>query len=282
MTFDELVRAATRTLAQAEIANARGEARSLIMFAADRAENDFILISEDPVAEDVQATFDALIDRRLAREPLSSILGRIGFMGRNFISDARALTPRMDSERLVEAALEVANGTQTGRLVDLGAGSGCLMLSFLHHAPGWVATGLDLSSDALSLARENAEALLLTSRVRWLEGSWDVACAAIAEADIVISNPPYIESEVMRSLEPEVLNYDPELALDGGEDGLDAYRAIIELCGKVMRSGSVILFEIGYDQGNTVPQLLSGHDFASITVLKDYSGHDRVVKATRQ
>lgn len=282
MTFDELVRAATTKLVQAGIDNARGEARSLIMAAANRADSDFILVSEDPAADDVRARFESLIERRLSREPLSSILGRVDFMGLSFLSDDRALTPRMDSERLVEAALDAARGAATGRLVDLGVGSGCLTLSFLNNVPGWTATGLDLSPDALSLARENAEALSLASRVQWLEGSWEAASAAIADADIVISNPPYIESRVMRSLEPEVLNYDPELALDGGEDGLDAYRAIIALCGKVMRSGSDILFEIGFDQGNTVPQLLSGHNFASITVLKDYSGHNRVVKATRQ
>lgn len=282
MTFEALVRDASRKLSDAGIENARGEARSLIMIAAGLPEGDFILNAEASVSESVQAAFERYVTRRLAHEPLSSIRGRVDFMGLDFLSDQRALTPRMDSERLVEAALEAAKGKGDGRLVDLGVGSGCLTLSFLHHAPGWTAMGLDISEHALSLARENADQLSLADRVNWIHGSWETAGDAISNADIVISNPPYIASEIVRTLEPEVLKYDPALALDGGEDGLDAYRAITELCGKVMRSGAVLLFEIGFDQGNTVPDLLLRHNFASITVLKDYSGHNRVVKATRQ
>lgn len=282
MTHEEALRAASRALADAGIPDARGEARWLLMGACDLDYSAFISVADLPISDAEKLAFDHFIQRRLSREPVSSILGHTDFMGLSFRTDKRALAPRVDSERLVEASLAATNGREAGRVVELGVGSGCLILSFLHNRPGWTGFGLDLSPDALALAQENSEALSLAGRVSWLEGSWRAAADEIASADIVISNPPYIPSEVVRGLDPEVRDHDPILALDGGKDGLDAYKEIVVLCGKWMQTGALIFLEIGFDQGITVPELLSGQDFAEITVLKDCSGHNRVVKAIKQ
>lgn len=277
MTYRELLNQGVAALQQAGLEGARDDARFLLFAAAGFSSSDFIMHEADDVGEDVQDRFQGMIARRLAREPVSLILGTADFMGLTFKTDERALAPRADSERLVEEVLSRSEAQATGKIVDLGTGSGCLLQSFLHYRPGWTGTAVDLSADALSLARENAENLGLTKRIAFLEGSWDAGCAAISEADIVISNPPYIVSDVMASLDPEVLNHDPHLALDGGADGLDAYRAITSLCERNLRSGHLLAFEIGFDQGEAVKSLMNGHGFAELTIQKDFSGHDRVV-----
>ena len=282
MTREEALRAASRALADAGIPDARVEARWLLMAACDLDYSAFIGVADSPISGAEKQAFDQFIQRRLSREPVSSILGHTDFMGLSFRTDKRALAPRVDSERLVEASLDATKGKEAGRIVELGVGSGCLILSFLCNRPGWTGFGLDLSPDALALAQENSEALSLADRISWLEGSWRAAADEIASADIVISNPPYIPSEVVKGLDPEVRDHDPILALDGGEDGLDAYKEIVTLCGKWMQTGAQVFLEIGFDQGITVPELLSGQDFAEISVLNDYSGHNRVVKATKQ
>ena len=274
-----LLRAARRDLTEAGIDDADGAAKALFLHAAGWTPADLILHADEGVAPQIIEQFQSYMARRLAREPVSAILGRTEFMGLEFRADSRALAPRADSERLVEAALGVIEDRERGALVDLGTGSGCLLISILAMKSGWTGTGLDKSAAALSLARENAEALLVSERVTWIEGDWQDAAAAIATADLVISNPPYIRSDVVTGLDPEVRNHDPMLALDGGADGLSAYRYILTLLDTHARPGAHILFEIGYDQAGALDKLVEQYDdFIRFTVLKDFSGHDRVVQ----
>lgn len=280
-TYRELLKSGISRLEAAGIDGAREDARFLLFEAARISPGEFIMFEHDGVEAGKVSAFEAMIERRLTREPVSLIIGHTDFMGLSFLTDERALAPRGDSERLVEMALELTADRSEGRIVDLGVGSGCLILSFLSERPGWTGTGLDLSPDPLSLTTENAERLGLSARLSLLEGSWEVAEGALRQADLVLSNPPYIVSEVVQTLDPEVRDHDPMLALDGGEDGLNAYRDIITVCEKALSSGTPLLFEIGYDQAEAVSGLLSGHSFAELEVGKDFSGHNRVVKGIR-
>ena len=276
-SFRDVLNQAVAELTAAGIEGARDDARFLLFEAAGISSGEFIMREHDVVDEPVLTAFMAMISRRKNREPVSLIIGHVDFMGLSFLTDERALAPRSDSERLVETALALSEGMQSGQIVDLGTGSGCLLQSFLHYRAGWKGTALDLSPDALDLAQANAERIGVAGRISFVEGSWEDAREAIAIADIVISNPPYIVSDVMATLDPEVLNHDPHLALDGGDDGLDAYREIVELCDAALPSGKWLAFEIGYDQGSAVESLMNGHGFAELTIQKDFSGHDRVV-----
>ena len=248
-TYRELLKSGISRLEAAGIDGAREDARFLLFEAARISPGEFIMFEHDGVEAGKVSAFEAMIERRLTREPVSLIIGHTDFMGLSFLTDERALAPRGDSERLVEMALELTADRSEGRIVDLGVGSGCLILSFLSERPGWTGTGLDLSPDPLSLTTENAERLGLSARLSLLD--------------------------------PEVRDHDPMLALDGGEDGLNAYRDIITVCEKALSSGTPLLFEIGYDQAEAVSGLLSGHSFAELEVGKDFSGHNRVVKGIR-
>ncbi len=282
LTYRGLLQRGASQLDAAGIEGAREEAKFLLFEAAGMSSSDFIMREQDAVDDALVEAFSRMIERRKNREPVSLIIGHVDFMGLSFLTDERALAPRSDSERLVEAALFLTEGLAEGRIVDLGTGSGCLLQSFLHERSGWTGTAVDLSPDALGLARENAARIGVQDRVSFIEGSWADGREAIARADIVISNPPYIVSDVMATLDPEVLNHDPHLALDGGEDGLDAYRAITSLCDEVLKTGAWLAFEIGYDQGKAVETLMNGHGFAELTIQKDFSGHDRVVLGRKQ
>ena len=282
MTYRELLVEGCRALAKAEIVDGAGDAKALLLAAAQFDASDFILNEDSKTPQDVIARFDGFIKRRIERQPVSLILGSVDFFGLTFQTDKRALAPRFDSETLVAAALEVSESADRGKIVDLGVGSGCLILSFLANRPNWTGTALDKSSDALSLAKENADRLGLTGQITFLDGEWPVAATEISHADIVISNPPYIKTAVLSSLEPEVTDHDPLIALDGGADGLDAYRSIIDLVSNVGRPGLNLLFEIGFDQGEDLKALFLENNFKGFTVLNDFSGHNRVVHAILQ
>ncbi|MAI90227.1 peptide chain release factor N(5)-glutamine methyltransferase [Ponticaulis sp.] len=279
-TYGSALRKAIARLSAAGLDEARAEAKFLLLGACDMSSSDLILNEGEPIPVESAARFEDFLQRRLRHAPVSLILGVTDFMGLSFLTDERALAPRSDSERLVEAALERAP-QMAGKVVDLGTGSGCLLQSFLHERQTWTGTALDLSPDALSLAKENAARLKLEDRITFLQGSWATAANAIAEADIVISNPPYIRTEVLDELDPEVREHDPMLALDGGADGLIAYRDIVSLCSVKMTPGAWLLFEIGFDQAEEVSTIVSGHSFAELSRLKDYSGHNRVVLARK-
>lgn len=277
---DLLKRGADQLLA-AGIDEARSDARWLLLRAGNMTGTDLVLRDVDTAPDEVVEAFEEMIRRRINREPVSLILGDVEFMGFTFKTDERALAPRQDSERLVEQALSETECMTDGLIVDLGTGSGCLVLSFLAHRPGWKGVGLDLSPAALSLAQENADQLLLSDRVEWIEGSWGLASEQLVHADLVISNPPYIPTDVVAGLEPEVLNHDPHMALDGGTDGLTAYRDILTLCSGHLESGKTLIMEIGFDQGGTVPELAIRQGFAEIEVFRDFAGQNRVIKAVR-
>ena len=198
--------------------------------------------------------------RRLAREPVSRIAGERYFWGRPFKITPATLDPRADSETLVAVALELApriqsvRGMAPLRLLDLGTGTGCLLLTLLAELPEAVGTGIDVSADALAVARENAASLGLDARAEFAAGDW--CTGLVGPFDIIVSNPPYIRHADLAGLPPDVRNYDPVLALDGGTDGLHAYRQILANL-PPLRPDGALLFEVGLGQDLAVRELLA-------------------------
>lgn len=222
------------------------------------------------------AALDAMLARRLAREPLQHILGWTWFYGLQIRCDARALIPRPDSECVVDAALARLPEGQPLWLADLGTGTGCLLAALLSQRPEATGEGVEASPDAARLARENFGALALAARATVFEGSW-ADWQGWGKADLIISNPPYIASAVIPELEAEVRAHDPLAALDGGPDGLAAYREIIALAGAGMKPGAWLVVEIGYDQREAVSALMALSGFENIASGKDLGGNDRWV-----
>ncbi|MDE1150944.1 MAG: peptide chain release factor N(5)-glutamine methyltransferase [Micavibrio sp.] len=233
--------------------------------------SDYIL------GDDEVASLNIAISRRMGREPVSRIIGHRGFWKSEFKISPQTLDPRPDSETLIEAAVKLVQPAPK-RVIDLGTGSGCLLLSLLQEWPEAEGVGLDLSAAAVATAAENAAALKLDERVKFMATDWE-AYAAQDGFDVVISNPPYITAEELTGLEPEVIQYDPMLALAGGDDGLDAYRSIVPLLKNLMPRGGWIVFEIGHTQANSVKTMLAEAGGTMIQVFTDLGGSDRIVAA---
>jgi len=281
-TYAELITQTAFGLKQAGIDNSRREARLLVALAAELDTAKLIAIEPDEVSDaGVLARLDAFTKRRCAHEPFAHIAGRRGFYGLSFICDARALVPRPDSERVVETVLELLPRGRGVRVADLGTGSGCLLSAILHTRGGVKGTGVERDPKAASLARENIKRLGLEARAEIRVCSWE-AWRGWGEVDLIVSNPPYITPAEIEILDDDVRLYDPREALDGGEDGLEAYRSILGLAAKHMKPGAWLVFEIGYDQKAAVTSLMKGHEFTQIGSARDLGGNDRVVFGRRR
>jgi release factor glutamine methyltransferase len=275
---------AASVLREAGIETAELDARLLLCHAAGLSHEAYVARAREALAPEVAASLEASVRRRARHEPVSRITGTREFYGRSFMVDASALDPRPDTETLIVAALDVidANGgrERSLTLLDLGTGTGCILLTLLAELPKARGVGTDLAPEVLSLAEANALRRGVANRASFLASDW---CEAIAgEFDLILSNPPYIASGEIAGLAPDVADYDPHLALDGGEDGLDAYRRIAAGAVRKLRPGGKILVEIGASQGPDVAGLLSRGGFLveKDGIRQDLGGRPRVVVAS--
>lgn len=219
---------------------------------------------------------DAYLERRIRREPVSHILGRKGFWNIMLGVTSDVLTPRPETEVIVDYALRLFPEGRPFRILDLGVGSGAILLAILAERPAARGLGIDVSEEALAVARDNAAHLGLADRIALLRGDWSGSLAG-SEFDLVVSNPPYIASPVIETLDPEVRDYEPRIALDGGPDGLDAYRQLAPEILRMLRPGGRFLVEIGYDQKAATEPLFRAAGAMEVETLQDLSTHDRVV-----
>jgi len=230
-TLAALQREGAARLREAGIDTAPLDARLLLCHAADLDHAAFISRGEEPARDDVVASFQLLIERRASSEPVARILGEEEFWGLSFLLGPETLVPRPDSEAIIAAALElVPDHTKLQRVLDLGTGTGCLLLALLSELPKGTGLGIDRSNAAVEVARANAARLGLLDRALFNNGNW--ADGLDETFDIIISNPPYIPSGEIKTLSRDVRDHDPNLALDGGDDGLGCYR---ELLGELPR-----------------------------------------------
>lgn len=251
------------------------DARLLLEAGAGIARIDIITDPRRPLSAEQIAAVEALTLRREAREPIGHLLGRKAFWTLELDVNADVLSPRPETELLVEAALELLAKVQTARVLDLGVGSGAILLAILAERPNTTGVGVDASVSALRVARANAEKLGLADRIELRAGDW---CAGIEHSfDLVVSNPPYIPSADIDGLEPEVARYEPRLALDGGPDGLDAYRRIIAELLRLLAPGGAFALEVGRGQAEAVQALAKAQGLATETPRLDLAGIARVV-----
>jgi release factor glutamine methyltransferase len=281
-TLREAFLAAAWALRQGGIGAPELDARLLLCHAAGLSHEDYVARGNGALSPEAAARFAACVDRRLRGEPVSRILGVREFYGRPFRIDANTLDPRPDTETLVEAALEVVGDNSSRhaplRLLDLGTGTGCILVTLLAELPDATGVGVDRSQAALRLAQKNAEALGVGNRADFIASDWleDLSGAF----DLVVANPPYIPTAEVGALGPEV-GHDPETAVDGGPDGLAAYRRIAPRLKGVLRPGGIALFEFGIGQAEALRRLLaaSGLDPRDDWLWYDLGGRPRVVGA---
>jgi release factor glutamine methyltransferase len=270
---DELLRAAKRALAETGNPTPGLDARLLLQRAAGISHEALIGDPRLPVSPEAVVTFHAWLSRRLKGEPVSRILGEREFYGRAFRITPATLDPRPDTETLIAAALDFMPADRPCRIIDLGTGSGIIGVTLLAERPKAHAVMTDISAEALSVARENAKCHGVSTRSTFAHGSW--FAGASGPFDLILSNPPYIRQAILPTLSPDVRNFDPETALVGGPDGLQAYREIATAAGPHIASEGHVLVEIGEGQALEIEDIFRVQGFASRGRWHDLAGHVR-------
>ena len=275
MNYREAFETGKGTLAAAGIEEAELDARLLLEEICGTDRNTLLVHGDRNVTEEELAQYKEMLEKRSAHIPLQQIIGRQSFMGLDFYVDENVLIPRQDTELLVEEALkELHDGM---RILDMCTGSGCILLSLLKYSNDCEGIGADISEEALKVAERNRVQLGLENAA-FIRS--DLFEAVEGKFDLLVSNPPYICSDVIDTLMPEVREHEPRQALDGSADGLHFYRRILADCGAYLKPGGMLFFEIGYDQGEAVKRLMEENGFLEVEVKKDYGGLDRVVLGT--
>jgi len=273
-TIGEALNWAAVRLNEAGIERPQAEARILLEAASGRGRGQIIAFPERALAAAQWDLFARLVSRRCAREPISRILGNREFWSLRFRVGPATLDPRPDSETLVSAVLERIPDRNAGiAILDLGTGTGCLLLALLSELPRAQGVGIDIDDAARAIASANAEALGLSARTEFRLGDW--ARDISAQFDVIISNPPYIESLAIDGLAPEVSKYDPRGALDGGPDGLAAYRALMPQAARCLKPGGLLALEIGAGQGAGVRALAAHAGLMELGGAQDLAGIER-------
>jgi release factor glutamine methyltransferase len=283
-TLSQAFVAAAGALRRAGLATAELDARLLLCHATGLSHEAYISRARETLHPDAATRFDEAIARRLAREPVARITGNREFYGRDFIVGPGALDPRPDTETIIEAALDLV--TEKGwlekplKLLDLGTGTGCILVTLLAELPRAQGLGTDASAEALTFAAANARRHRVSDRAQLVAGDW--LDAVSGKFDLILSNPPYLATEEIAGLEEEVVNYDPQLALDGGGDGLGAYRRIAARVRDFLTADGTFLVEIGPTQGAAVVEILAAAGLScagSQSIRLDLAGRPRVVVA---
>ena len=302
MTFKEAYDYGVEQLQQAEVTDAKGDSFYLLEHVTGMNRGRYYVMNQQEMPQEEKKKYLALIQKRAKRIPLQHLIGRTEFMGLSFTVSSQVLIPRQDTECLVETALEWINqslgreldqigaekvGGDELRILDMCTGSGCILISILHHSPKEFSkiegVGVDISPQALEIAKENAKnnGLWSTrnteSQVAFIESDLFAKLDKKEKFHMIVSNPPYIPTKEIKGLEEEVRCYDPIMALDGKEDGLHFYRKIIEKSPYYLAEGGVLMVECGWNQGEEVSQIMRENRFSQVKAIKDLNGRDRVV-----
>lgn len=281
MKYRDLYSQGIETLSSENIPDAKVDARILLEYACKTDRNALFLHGDMEVKDEDEKTYLELLSKRIMHIPLQYLTGEQEFMGLTYKVNESVLIPRQDTECLVEIVLKHLHDGM--RILDMCTGSGCILISLLHYSNDCEGVGVDLSEEALNVARDNAERLSnngISDKMNVNFVHSDLFENIDGNFDIIVSNPPYIKTEVIKGLMPEVREYEPMMALDGMEDGLYFYRKIISSAKEHLSRGGQLFFEIGYDQGQEVSDLMRKEGYTDVEVLKDLAGLDRVVYGT--
>ena len=281
MKYRDLYNQGMEKLSSENIADAKIDARLLLEYVCKTDRNALFLKGDMEVADKEVKEYLELIAKRMKHIPLQHLTGEQDFMGLTFLVNENVLIPRQDTECLVEIVLKHLHDGM--RILDMCTGSGCILISLLHYSNDCQGVGVDLSKEALEVATHNAAVLGSNGIADEMDATFiqsNLFEKVDGKFDIIVSNPPYIKTEVIKTLMPEVKEYEPMMALDGTKDGLFFYRNIILDAKKHLNRGGQLFFEIGYDQGREVSDLMREAGYVDVELAKDLAGLDRVVYGT--
>lgn len=272
-TYKDALEYGKQRLLECEIEDANLDAWLLLEYVSGISRSWYFVHEDEEISENDIEEYQILIEQRGKHIPLQQLTKEAYFYGMKFFVNENVLIPRQDTEVLVEQVLSLSKGKENLKLLDMCTGSGCILLALLANLKQASGTGVDLSEKALEVAQRNGEELGI--EVSWVQS--DLFDKVSGSYDIIVSNPPYIETSVIEGLMDEVKLYEPRMALDGTEDGLFFYREITMQAGKYLKNNGILAFEIGYNQGKAVSEFMKENGYKEVQVLQDLAGLDRVV-----
>ena len=272
-TYKDALEYGKQRLLECEIEDANLDAWLLLEYVSGISRSWYFVHEDEEISENDIEEYQILIEQRGKHIPLQQLTKEAYFYGMKFFVNENVLIPRQDTEVLVEQVLSLSKGKENLKLLDMCTGSGCILLALLANLKQASGTGVDLSEKALEVAQRNGKELGI--EVSWVQS--DLFDKVSGSYDIIVSNPPYIETSVIEGLMDEVKLYEPRMALDGTEDGLFFYREITLQAGKYLKNNGILAFEIGYNQGKAVSEFMKENGYKEVQVLQDLAGLDRVV-----
>ena len=252
----------------------------ILMAKALGKKREYIILNNDKIIKEQNLEyFKKLVQERATRKPIAYLLNKKSFWNSEFYVNKNTLIPRPDTEIILEQILKFTKNKNYLNILDIGVGSGCILLSVLKERKNFYGTGIDISRNSLDICKMNAKKLLLDRRVKFFKS--DVDKFAIGKYDLIVSNPPYIKTSDLKYLESDVIKFEPKLALDGGLDGLSVIRKVIKKSSELLKKNGKFILEIGFDQKNKVIKLLNNKGFYINSTVKDLANNDRCIISTK-
>ena len=279
MNIQSAVTEGTNILKNRSILSAKLDSEILMAKALDKKREYIILNNDEIIKEQNLEYFKKLVQERATRKPIAYLLNKKSFWNSEFYVNKNTLIPRPDTEIILEQILKFTKNKNYLNILDIGVGSGCILLSVLKERKNFYGTGIDISRNSLDICKMNAKKLLLERRVKFFKS--DVDKFAIGKYDLIVSNPPYIKTSDLKYLESDVIKFEPKLALDGGLDGLSVIRKVIKKSSELLKKNGKFILEIGFDQKNKVIKLLNNKGFYINSTVKDLANNDRCIISTK-
>jgi release factor glutamine methyltransferase len=279
MNIENILNTGIRILRENKIANPQLDSEILLSNSINRDKKHIILNPKQLLNPDQSKKFKSLIERRIKGEPVAYLINKKEFWKDEFFVNKEVLIPRPDTEIIIEQVLKIYSKYSQLQVLDIGTGSGCILLSILKERPNFYGTGIDISKKSINVSKLNAKQLNLTSRVKFFHSSVDNF--KIGKYDLIVSNPPYIELLNLKYLEKDVINFEPWLALSGGFDGFSEIRKVISKAKTLIKKNGKFILEIGFNQKNKVKQILKNEGFYVNKAIKDYGNNDRCIISTK-
>ena len=279
MNIENILNEGIRTLKQSKIPNPQLDSEILLSNSIKRDKKYIILNPKELLNSEQVETFKNLIERRRKKEPVAYLINKKEFWKDEFFVNKNVLIPRPDTELIIEQILKIYSKDSQLQVLDIGTGSGCILLSILKERPNFYGTGIDISKKSINVSKLNAKQLNLTSRVKFFHSSVDNF--KIGKYDLVVSNPPYIELFNLKYLEKDVISFEPKLALSGGFDGFSKIRKVINKAKNLIKKNGKFILEIGFNQKNKVKKILKEEGFYVNKAIRDYGNNDRCIISTK-
>ena len=279
MNIQNAIRKGKMILSEKKIKSAELDSEILMSKAINKEKKFLILNFNNVIPKENLNIFNDLVNQRSKGKPIAYLLKKKEFWKNEFVVDRNVLIPRPDTEILVEQALELTKNKNKLNLLDVGVGSGCILLSILNEKKNFYGTGIDICGKSLSICRVNSHKLGLKKRIKLFKSNIDNF--QYGKYDLIISNPPYIKKYNLKCLEKDVISFEPKQALDGGIEGLSEIRKVISKSSELIKKNGFLILEIGFDQKNRVKQILQNKGFYIKKIVKDLSGHDRCIVSTK-